>query len=281
MQTAERSCLLCDSTSSRVLLRREFPRFVVCRNCGFVFQNPQPTAEAMNAHYKQGYWEVRSGQPELVPESNWRLNDRALALVEWTRDLIGPGQLAVELGCGNGYLLSALKESHGCDVLGIEPSEMAAQQGRERGLDVVCGNIETVKLARPARLVVLSHVLEHLHEPVETLTKCRDLLEDSGFLWIEVPNILTPHPAKRLSSWLQFEHLWYFSPQSLTALLARSGFRAIRTDGRGYVRILAECAVPVAEKYEGHDYLSVWAAVVGHEFKYWPRRVARRLIGRS
>ncbi len=52
----ETPCLLCKSTDSRAIARREQPRHVICRRCGMVYQNPRPTISSIMPYYNSGYW---------------------------------------------------------------------------------------------------------------------------------------------------------------------------------------------------------------------------------
>ena len=40
-------------------------------------------------------------------------------------------------------------------------------------------------------LIIISHVLEHLEDPLETITYLSTLLSNNGFIYIEVPGIYT------------------------------------------------------------------------------------------
>jgi cyclopropane fatty-acyl-phospholipid synthase-like methyltransferase len=52
------------------------------------------------------------------------------------------GARVLDLGCGNGRLLMALRDEKGCDVRGIEFSEAGAKLCVEKGLDVRHANVD-------------------------------------------------------------------------------------------------------------------------------------------
>jgi predicted SAM-dependent methyltransferase len=75
--------------------------------------------------------------------------------------------------------------------------------------------------------VVCYHVLEHLPDPIGTLTEIRRILRPSGLLLIAVPNIggLIARICKE--HWLGVDvprHLFHFSPETLKIALSRTGF---------------------------------------------------------
>lgn len=83
------------------------------------------------------------------------------------------------------------------------------------------------QLEKKFDLVVLSHTLEHLLKPVETLTTIRSYLKPGGGLFIQVPNV-KESPFDILIA----DHLFHFSPESLYNVLYLAGFTVIclRTD---------------------------------------------------
>lgn len=279
-------CLLCGARWRVPLLPRSSPRHVVCLGCGFVFQSPLPDAQTMHHFYQEEFWERGGGADVEVPRGPASWSSRQLALAEWLRPHLGPGQRVIEVGCGGGYNLACLVEKTGCSALGIEPGRNESERARRNyGLDVLNLPLESVPedLER-ATAVVLCHVLEHFQSPLDALARCRRLLGESGVLWVEVPNILRPHPSKSLKSWLALEHNYYFSRATLIRALELSGFEVIRVEEEGYVRALARVGgtrAPMSES--ANELLDVWRAIGQHEARYWPKKIlarASRLLGR-
>ena len=100
-------------------------------------------------------WEAERRQGELIasgeedawgwstPAGQIRATRRARFLTEAAR--LGPGVRCLELGCGTGEFTARLAAS-GCDLVGVELSEVTAELARERvdgRAEVVAGNIET------------------------------------------------------------------------------------------------------------------------------------------
>ena len=280
-------CLFCGVDDSEPLLRRERPRHVVCRRCGLVYQNPRPTVAEMGKHYADHYWEERGlNSDEELPARSEVSIERGQCVVDWTHGTVRPADLVVEVGCGPGEIVSYVRDQLGCQVLGIEPSHAQAESATRRfGLQTMCGSLEDLSIGdRKAKVVFLSHVAEHFHDPRTSLGLCRDLLADDGWLFVEVPNILGANPRKRLTNWLTLEHMFYFSPNTLTRLLQQIGFRVTRCEGDLAVRVLARKAslpATVSDHRPAVDgeYRRVKRAIWRHELKYWPRYVVKRIAG--
>lgn len=100
-----------------------------------------------------------------------------------------PGRL-LDLGCGDGIVLALARED-GWDVHGVELFPEQVQLVRDAlGLPVDTADIESYQ-GTPASwdVIVLTHVLEHLPDPVGALRKIHMLLKPGGVAVLEFPNI--------------------------------------------------------------------------------------------
>ena len=83
----------------------------------------------------------------------------------------------------------------------------------------------------PLDLVTASHAFEHLHEPVAAFAKLRAWSKDDGWLTCAVPDSSTALFSRFAAGWYDLDlprHLFHFTPASLTAALARCGWRVER-----------------------------------------------------
>jgi 2-polyprenyl-3-methyl-5-hydroxy-6-metoxy-1,4-benzoquinol methylase len=100
-----------------------------------------------------------------------------------------PGRM-LDLGCGDGTVLWLARED-GWEVEGVELfPEHAAMVQRAHGFPVTASDLDGYR-GTPAAwdVVVLTHVLEHLPDPIGALEKIRGLLKPSGIGVLEFPNI--------------------------------------------------------------------------------------------
>ena len=75
----------------------------------------------------------------------------------------------------------------------------------------------------------MSHVLEHLTDPAAVLQKIKKWLKPDGIIHIRVPNIeskLLNHKIFFLGELSPYQHLYYFSPNTISLLLMKAGLNS-------------------------------------------------------
>lgn len=104
-----------------------------------------------------------------------------------------PGNL-LELGGHEGNFTRRLL-AHFSDVTSVEAASdaMAIAQQRLPSVNFIHGTFEQVKLPVKYDNIVMTHVLEHLDNPVEVLKKVNDeWLSDNGYFFLVCPNANAP-----------------------------------------------------------------------------------------
>jgi SAM-dependent methyltransferase len=244
----EGRCPVCDANAPRLF--REVPthprgeksmRVVRCTACEALYANPRPTEAALGRWYVQNYccnqfYPRGGGAPSLRDRLfnalfvRGRDQARIKFLTEHLPE-VGPHTRVLDFGCGAGSFLCALREQCGCRVAGIESAPALVRRLRDE-LHVPAG-ATLAELREPDPLpfdvITLCHALEHLYEPTRTLRQLRAAAHAQTRLIVEVPHAES-WPARRFgAAWLGWDaprHLSHFTPSSLRAVLARSGWRA-------------------------------------------------------
>lgn len=229
-----------------------------CSDCGAGYLDPRPTATSMASAYESYY--THEETPAATPTGLQRrlrngylntryaydlepaaplgrivvpmLPGRRAAADRHVRRLRRPhrGASVLDVGCGNGAFLVEMRAA-GWDVRGVETDATAVGRARERSLQVHEGTLESAGY-QPASFdaVTLNHVLEHLHYPVATLRRCRELLRPDGVVWIATPNLVGRGHRRYGRSWRGLEpprHLAIFTPLALERAFERAGLRLV------------------------------------------------------
>lgn len=146
---------------------------------------------------------------------------RHIQLVKFTVGSIP--QSAFQVGCSNGYTLSEFRNAGASTVAGIDPSIAASKISRKLyGIKNIVSSFEDYSPTRKYELVILTHVLEHLFNPLKAMVKCNNMQNEGDWIYIEVP--LLERPGRFPNGYFTFEHLNYFSELTLLNLLSLTGY---------------------------------------------------------
>ena len=136
----------------------------------------------------------------------------------------------LDIGCGNGLFLK-IAQTCGYTVTGLDPDIKSVNIGRKQGLNIIHGGIEQFDgQDNLFDIITLSHVIEHVHDPLVTLQACHRLLKSGGLLWIETPNISSLGHHCQGCNWFHLDsprHLILFNLRSLKLIIERVGFNRI------------------------------------------------------
>lgn len=216
------ACNLCGSERRRPFTRRQGFDVVACARCGLVYVSPRLGPQALVEHYNGN--ESSRIQYYLDAEPADR-RSFAVVLAAVERHLPARGRL-LDVGPNVGTCL-ALARERGWNVAGVEINAEAARHCREaRGLDVRAGTLSDCPFPPQSfAAVLMGDVIEHLPDPRRALEQVRELLQPGGLVAISTPDIAGW--AGRALQVKPVEHIYYFSPATMTALLLRAGLEVL------------------------------------------------------
>ena len=138
-----------------------------------------------------------------------------------------PGSKVLDVGCGGGYLLARMK-SLGWQGEGTEIDPVALEVARARGIPVRLGDLEDQYYAEDHfDAIHISHVIEHVHDPVSLVHECHRILKPGGTLVVLTPNVASQTHLYFGADWRGLEpprHLHLFSPRSVMRAVVAAGF---------------------------------------------------------
>ncbi|MFN2455692.1 MAG: class I SAM-dependent methyltransferase [Pyrinomonadaceae bacterium] len=225
-------CNCCGSTDAEEIGRRDRDnnplRTVVCRKCGLVWTDPRPNPDEVKKFYAKDYRIQYKGAYSPKLKHVYRAGRVAFNRYGQIKELLRAGDAVLDVGSGGGEFVYVLRKL-GYDARGIEPNEgygLYAQ--KELDLPVQIGFVQQIEFpAESFNVITLSHVLEHLDDPLGTLKKIRSWLRPEGFLVVEVPNVegTCYAPAHRF----HLAHLYNFNPVALETIGGKASFAVHKT----------------------------------------------------
>lgn len=236
-------CLVCGSASreSVITLRPDAHRrvhahtaqtpvrFVVCKDCGCLYQTPRYTLDELRPIYADEY-RKETVDANGVPNSTYLEFARTKSRAEftWITERLGgmrPGRV-LEAGCATGQLLRFFKDA-GWEAVGLEPTRVFAEYGsRVHGIQILPVLFEEAELTSTFDLIILSQVLEHVLDPGAVLARAARLLAPGGRLYVSVPYFETYLPVRPARELFISTHLYAFSPASLRNVARGSALSA-------------------------------------------------------
>lgn len=212
---------------------------VICKKCGMMRANPYYSADTIAEFYANEYSPLYR-ELDSCDEGFWKKyleygNER----VKWIEQKIGSlsGKKVYEIGCGSGATLFCFKQ-RGAEVYGCDFGEKFMQFGKEKGINILCGEWPVLKQYGKADVVVINHVLEHIANPLEYLKKIKEVMKEDTCLYIGVPFISQIEVGVYeydLFRYIQNAHAWYFSERTLSALLKAAGYQIIDIKASEYI----------------------------------------------
>ncbi len=194
-------------------------RVVRCSQCQLVSTSPVP--ENLESYYPRSYRRYNL-LILTVLKTLYRFR-----VSRWNAFFQRPGR-ALELGCGDGFMLNALR-SKGWDVCGTERTDEMARFAREHfGLTVFVEGSSNISYEKKFDLVILFQVLEHLSDPLEQLSRARAVVADQGKVIVCVPNITSWQSLFGKHRWFHLDvprHLFHYTPSSLESLAKNAGLK--------------------------------------------------------
>jgi 2-polyprenyl-3-methyl-5-hydroxy-6-metoxy-1,4-benzoquinol methylase len=229
-------CYLCGSEQQHIFARVEsfgFPLvYYQCEGCGLIFQSLAESQAVDPTFYEETYRQIYQQSEAPTAKDLWVQQQRADYLLGFLRsqNRANP-QRILDIGASAGVLLQTIQKEIGCEAVGVEPGIAYRAHAEQRGLRMF-PSIEELIDGMPERfdLVSMLHVLEHLPDPIGTLTIIRKrLLSEKGALLVEVPNFYS-HDCYELA------HLTCFTPHTLHEMLYKSGFKLVSMERHGFPR---------------------------------------------
>ena len=257
-------CPACEADDPRPVWRKYELDYVECTACETRYMSPRPSPAVLDDYYSNSenyaYWNevVFPASEEARREKVMRPRAEKIAEIAERAGLRG-GTL-VDVGAGFGTFLEEARAGGRFDrVLAIEPEPNLAARCRERGLEVIESPVESADVPDGCDVITSFEVIEHLFSPAEFVRQCRELLPDGGLFVVTCPNGKGFDVAElgELSSAVDTEHLNYFHPASLGALLEREGFEVLEvmTPGRLDAELVRKAALRGEKDLSGEPFL--------------------------
>jgi len=182
------NCILCQRPLRHVGQDFAGKQIYQCGACDYVMTPAATTEKASELYDDPEYFDGWGCNMEFDYE---RFEPSVHRQVEQYLDFIKQhtrGKSLLDVGTGSG-LLPHLAGQSGYDVEGTDLSKHVSETlPVKAGFRVHHGAIEDIKFARTYDVITMLHVLEHTTNPLSTLERAGEVLNDEGYVLVVVPN---------------------------------------------------------------------------------------------
>lgn len=215
---------------------------VICSSCGTLRIDPYLDNDSLSEFYTD-YYQQMYGRSVKVDSYFAKQKNYGKKFYELVKTDLKPGSNILEFGCGAGGALEVFKAA-GHNVYGIEYSLELINYGKSKGLsNLHYGSLENFVEANKQikfDLIYSNHVFEHVIDPLQYLTNCRQILSVNGFIVCAVPDIYNSHryiyPNSNLKSMLHIAHIYNYSMCCLGKISMKLGFHFERLSPDARIR---------------------------------------------
>ena len=230
-------CPLCgfSSHSNHIIVddhshSKESFAIVQCQKCSLLYTNPRPDQQAIGAYYENENYISHTDNSNNLTNLIYKVARRFT--LNWKKGLItkySTEKRMLDYGCGTGDLLAHMKHNN-WETTGVEPSESARNKAIGKGLTIYPELTKDLK--EKFSVITAWHVVEHIHDLIDTIRALRKLLQDDGKLLIAVPNSASYDAQHYQAYWAGYDvprHLYHFTPDTMQALATKTKLKIQET----------------------------------------------------
>ncbi len=222
---------------------------VLDSNLEMLVTTPQPSLEKLGSYYESENYISHTDSKQSFFDRIYQLVKRYAILkkVKLITNYVGKDsqKSILDIGCGTGDFLLTCQKTNFL-ITGIEPNQKAKKLTSSKVNAEIYSDISKIT-SQKFDCITMWHVLEHVPNLEEYISKLKQLLKPNGILFIAVPNYKSFDADYYGKFWAAYDvprHLWHFSQKSISVLFRKENMKVIKTIPMPfdsfYVSILSE-----------------------------------------
>lgn len=205
-----------------------------CKSCGLSQVIPQPLDQELSSYYDK--FHLSDSEGGIYDEFEQRMQADFPKKVSLIKKFLNAKNFKLlDVGCGKGFFVSQAKKNN-IEAIGLDASKNAIKFALQNlRVNAQCGKIESKTKEWEGRFdaVTLWATIEHLKDPVLTISSINRCLKPGGYLFLDT-GLGGLSIEKFLAGYNQWydapQHLFVFSEKSLVNILKSNGFSIVKID---------------------------------------------------
>src|SRR5436853_3809399 len=152
--------------------------------------------------------------------------------------------------------------ANGWNAIGLEPDGGARNMAKQLyGVELKDTKSFYELIPSSFNAITLWHVLEHVHDVHACVQQLRELLADSGVLFVAVPNYTSLDASIYKQYWAAYDvprHLYHFSPRAIKTLMEKHGLFVAHHEPMWYDSFYISLLSSKYKKGKANWFAAVW-----------------------
>ena len=228
-------CISCDSSDFNYYGENStlnLPIYI-CQNCKlYVTGKSQKEIDQIIEHYyDKDFWKTDLEQ-SLKQDFTDSYSIGRIRLwksqKKYCNEILNKSKKILEIGSGHGEAIYNF-DKIGFNVIGIEPDEqnVITINKKLKNSECIMEKAETFYFEKKFDIIWINHVFEHLTKPIEFLKKLNNFLNETGYIFIEVPSVERKNDYRTFKS---VPHAYNYSKKSLVNISKKANYKIAKCD---------------------------------------------------
>jgi len=205
----------------------------ICQNCKLhvTGESQKQLDDILKKFYENDFWDMERNEGLDDSHSDQYSVGRKrlfLSQIKYVKKFLTKNSKVLEIGSGHGETLIELEKLN-FQTTGVEPDLKNVEHLRKilKKSKIMQSTIENLDSNEKFDFIWMSHVFEHLSDPISFLNHIKKNMKKNCFLFIEVPNVTKKNDYRTFTV---VPHAYNYSGTALQNILQKASYKIISCD---------------------------------------------------
>ena len=228
-------CISCGSTNFKYYTENKTLKvpIYICQNCKLhvTGESQKQLDDLLKKFYENDFWDMKRNEGLNDSHNDtYSVGRKRLfsSQIKYVKKFLTKNSKILEIGSGHGETLIELDKLN-FQTTGIEPDLKNVEHLRKilKKSKIIHSSIENLDIDEKFDFIWMSHVFEHLSDPISFLNNIKKNMNKTYFLFIEVPSVTKKNDYRKFTV---VPHAYNYSGIALQNVLKKTGYKIISCD---------------------------------------------------